>query len=158
MKNDTWTFSGKAGRSQRVRSAELVRALSQAERPLRIILVDDDPLFSRMLSKRAGKDDIMVTCCIAIRDLREAYEKMQYDVAIVDYNLRHLKGSNVARLLGDIPVVMVSSSDEVFACEDQVLQSVKCCMNKREGLEAIVDRAIEFGLHSLARNSERIHW
>ena len=83
----------------------------------RILVVDDDPDLRWMVEKYLSKHDFDVTLAEDGEKMREALERQQFDLAILDINLPGEDGLSLARYLRSnyrIGIIMLSAAAEVF--------------------------------------------
>jgi CheY-like chemotaxis protein len=99
-----------------VRTEEDLQSLSKrmAEKSLplpRILLVDDDLMFGKILTKVAQRERIPLTFCSSVKDVGRMGNS-NFDVGIFDYDLGSITGLQLSefleRYLERIPVVLVS--------------------------------------------------
>ncbi|PNX87257.1 two-component response regulator ARR11-like protein, partial [Trifolium pratense] len=77
---------------------------------LRVLVVDDDPTWLRILEKMLKKCFYQVTtCCLAIEALKKLREKKDaYDIVISDVNMPDMDGFKLLEHVGlemDLPVI-----------------------------------------------------
>ena len=112
-----------------------------------ILVVDDDPIFRAVIYRMARRKNIPITICGSIRELAGLAVPQLFDAAIVDYFLDDLKqnlvGTDVAAILESTPVLLVSSTDQAVDLGGEWPSSVRKFLNKKVGVEAILDGALE---------------
>jgi two-component system, NtrC family, response regulator HydG len=90
--------------------------LLNAEPLPRILLIDDDTSFGRIMVKFSEKAALPLTYCSSVEEL-ESIDISKFDVAILDYELQNITGVQLARLLSrlglDIPVMVISSYQQI---------------------------------------------
>jgi len=113
---------------------------------VRIVVVDDDPIFVRRIEKIAGNVGVSVSSCVSPAELFLKMEFYQYDVVILDYFLDdgELDGGQIAHQISHTPVIIVSQK---VGFESDVYhnwpQSVRAFIDKRSGVTSIVRVARE---------------
>lgn len=95
------------------------------EKRLRILLVDDEPMFLEILAKRLGKRDMYVTTTQSGSEGIQMLRKQDFDVAIVDLKMEETDGLEVLKIFKKmcpkLPVIILtghgaeSSVGEAFA-------------------------------------------
>jgi len=111
----------------------------------KLLLVDDDPCFSAIISAVARQHDFEPHIFSSLVEMGSFARIRDFDVALIDYYLDMLRGDEIAEYVdtffGDIPVLIVSSRD--FAPEEIAKwpQAVRRFVSKTEGAEAIVAAA-----------------
>lgn len=112
----------------------------------RLLLVEDDPTFALAIRKLAEKRGFEVTLCRSFAELVKV-ESLGFDVAILDYNLEgNFTGVHVAQFLSgavrsQLPVLLVSSSEQCLEGVRWVPDSVQRIRPKTLGPQAIVEEA-----------------
>ena len=117
-----------------------------------ILLVDDDPVFGKILSRLAEQSRVNLTYC---RSLEEVGEKASwhYHSAIVDYDLGTATGIELIRqlekVLEAVPIILVSSSSSRIDIPiSRWPESIKGFLQKSLGHVAILEAAV--AAHDLA--------
>lgn len=112
-----------------------------SEKPARILLVEDDPVFATLFKRLATQAHLSVTCVESLSELTDL-NHLKYDAAIVDYDLGTENGVETVRYLerylGDFPALLVS------AFQPQVPQaywphSIRHFLHKSVGVKAILN-------------------
>jgi len=111
----------------------------------RILLLDDDPAYVNLMRKLAGKHGIPFTGCSSLDDLNPDFYH-DYDIAIIDYNLGHVTGSEVSRYLthfhGSVPTLIISQSTHGYADHESWPRHVKGYFLKSNGMEPLFKEAV----------------
>lgn len=119
----------------------------QAERSeftsqLRLLVVDDDPIFCKAISRAARKRGVHVRVCDRLSSLTMLPDQLPYDAVILDYYFRGLTGTQLSFMLGkDLPIVMVSASEKTDLFDSAWPECVREFIHKGRGIEAILDAA-----------------
>jgi len=115
----------------------------RAPQPPRVFLLDDDPIFCKLMEKVAKKNGIPITICSRLEEFGSEDGHREYDVAVIDYYLEDMKGPQIVQLLDEHPVVMVSRNED---CVDEERgewpEAIKKFVPKRQGPQAILEAAI----------------
>jgi DNA-binding response OmpR family regulator len=104
-----------------VGNTEAANSANEGERPVRVLVVDDEPLIVQMLSIALGYEKFEVSVA---RDGREAIQQASLtkpDLVILDIMMPHLDGIEVCRRLraaGDVGILLLTARGED---EDQVV-------------------------------------
>jgi CheY-like chemotaxis protein len=111
----------------------------------RILVVDDDPSFGKIMSRIGQQSQVSMTVCKSLEEIGDL-EHQKFDAAIVDYDLGSTNGIQVAEhlenLLGDIPVILVSQSQLVETPISLWPSNVKGFLHKALGHIAILEAAL----------------
>ena len=108
---------------------------------IKALLIDDDPLFGNLLTRKASAHGIKLEYRSSLVEaLYEGYLR-SYDVAILDCVMPELSGFEVshylATFLEDISVILVSQSDSSFAKFLQDGCGAVTFISKEQGADAI---------------------
>lgn len=105
----------KKSKSKKVRSANNKR----------IIIVEDDDKFAKILSEQLAKNDYIVYHCSKLSDFLKTFKKMKFELVLLDLGLPDSSGlktyEKVSQVAGDIPVVVLTGLDD----EDIAINAVK---------------------------------
>jgi len=113
--------------------------------PLRLLIVDDDPMICRSLKAVAERCGFVAKCFSNVRHAYREVPQDQFDLAVVDYDLGRVSGTQFSRYLekyGKLtPVLLISNSGPIDASKwtAQVVGSV----GKLGGPTKIIGRAID---------------
>jgi DNA-binding NtrC family response regulator len=79
----------------------------------RILLVDDDPLFEAIMAHVAAREHISLTAVRSAKEIYRHLRELQFDVAILDYDLGRTTGFELATFLNSqgekAPIIVVSA-------------------------------------------------
>src|SRR5687768_13603444 len=79
-----------------------------------LLVIDDDPLFCERMARTAWSSGANVTCCKTVGEvlhLSRMEPLKRFDVALVDYFFGELTAVQVAFLLGNMPVILMSGTE-----------------------------------------------
>jgi CheY-like chemotaxis protein len=111
----------------------------------RILVVDDDPSFGKIMSRIGQQSQVSMTVCEQLEEIGDL-EHQKFNAAIVDYDLGSTNGIKVAEqlkdLLGDIPVILISQSQLVDTPISLWPTNVKGFLHKALGHIAILEAAL----------------
>lgn len=123
-------------------SAELSQDVANAPR---ILLIDDDPIFGKIMGRLAEQSRVNLTFC---RSLDELGEKAwwRYHAAIVDFDLGTATGlqliGQMEKVLGSLPVILVSGGNQIDVPVNRWPISIKGFLQKSLGHVAILEAAL----------------
>jgi len=121
-----------------------------------MLLVDDDEVFGKILSKVAHNEQIPLTFISSVRDLQR-FERVNFDVGIFDYDLGSITGLQLSgfleRYLQDIPIILVSAYRDIGSRAWP--KSVKNFVSKSAGSYEILNKALKVYEESLRDKSAR---
>lgn len=116
----------------------------QLQLGLRCLVVDDDPVFCRAITRAGRKKGISVQSCSGLPAITMLPDRLPYDIVILDYYFRGLTGTQLSYLLGkNLPVVMVSSSQQSKLFDSDWPSCVKEFVHKGRGVDAILNTAVK---------------
>lgn len=108
----------------------------------RILLLDDDVLFCRLMTKLGAKRNIPVIACQNVQTFRELARWAPHDVVILDYYLEGEEtGTDIARELPRESVIMISGNEAPLAATRTWPKSIKASLPKSKGIQAILEAA-----------------
>lgn len=110
----------------------------------KVLLVDDDPIFCRVMQSYGRDLGIQVVAYCDFQEMSQGTFDLPFAAAIVDYDLGDITGLSFARLIqqrSDLyPIVLVSHYKRVV-CHDWP-PIVKTFLNKEIGAAAILQHAL----------------
>ncbi len=115
----------------------------------RILLVDDDPVFGRIMKRAAASFAARLAFVQSVDELTDEHLS-DVDVAIIDFDLGAVTGLELARFVDDrvpMPVVLVSTTER--RPDERWSESIHDFLVKESGPLAIMDAAFE--AHEVAR-------
>lgn len=113
----------------------------EPQRP-RVFLLDDDPVFCKLMEKVARRNGIPLAVCSRLADFGRDRSHREFDVAVIDYYLEDLTGPQLVWLLDQRPVVMVSRNEDCLEEKKEWPDSIKKFVAKKAGPEAILEAAV----------------
>lgn len=121
----------------------------------RIAVIDDDPMFGKIMEQIGKKVGVEIKHFEDFEDFEDFETLDGFDVAIVDYQLEHMTGLDVGRhverFIGSLPVILVSRTN--LPKSRDWPRSIKTFVYKGMGAYAILDAALEtHGITTIARN------
>lgn len=129
------------------------RVTAAAPRLPRIAVIDDDPLFGKIMEQLGRK------LGVEIKHFEDFETLAGYDVAIVDYDLGSMTGldigRHVERYIGSLPIILVSRTK--LSKDPSWPRCIKKFVYKGLGAYAILDAAVEaHGLSTIDRNIKKM--
>jgi DNA-binding response OmpR family regulator len=79
----------------------------------KILVFDDDATFGRKIGRQAAAMHIEAIVCNTMDEFCLHALDDTYDIALIDYHLETLKGDNVARVIEEKPVVLMSMDSSI---------------------------------------------
>ena len=110
-----------------------------------LILVDDDPMFTKVVERVAYWNDTPLSVCHSIDELG-SIENWSFDAAIVDYDLGSVTGVDLSKYLehfmGSFPVLYISQTDRKLQIVRECPGEKVLFANKEIGPKGILETAI----------------
>ncbi len=111
----------------------------------RILVIDDDPTFGRIMQQAATKKGSAVSYCRSIDELSKL-QSWDYDVIVMDYDLGSMTGFELTTYLEkftsvEVPVILVSQTK--LRGSQKWPQAIREFVHKGLGPFAILDAAFE---------------
>lgn len=112
----------------------------------RILVVDDDPSFGKIMAHVAEKTDVVLAACHTVQDLRKLILTWSFDAVIMDYFFGDLTGIQLTKYIehfrGPIPIILVSQTKPLDSHLAEWPSSINGFIHKSVGHEAILQAAI----------------
>lgn len=111
----------------------------------RILLVDDDPGFGKIMQRTAVARGTPLTFCESLDEMSKL-TNWNFDIAIIDYDLGLLTGCELTSYLEsfaakELPVILVSQTERLS--KDEWPPSIYSFVHKMKGANSIIDVAID---------------
>jgi len=111
----------------------------------RVLLIDDDPTFGKMMIRAARAKNVPITYCKNLVEFRKI-KSFDFDVFIVDFDLGEVNGSELTRYMEqfskeEIPTILISQTNQTDS--NSWAPTIREFVHKRVGPYAILDAAFE---------------
>ncbi len=131
-----------SGTTSRIASFE---PLDPSKLPTRVLLVDDDPTFGKIMDRTALHKNIKLDYCRSFADF-SSLNSWDYDVIIMDHDMGAVTGEELVSYVEesttrDIPVILVSHTNRNDS--QKWPGSIRQFVHKSLGPKAIFDSAVE---------------
>jgi len=117
------------------------------EKTRKLLMIDDDPVFSRFLMRKAASQGLDMDHCSSLIDAIYHDRLENYDAAIVDCVLPGVDGFEIAqyfaRFLPEIPVVLVSCSERSWKRYLTDPRSAQTFIAKNRGADEILKTTLD---------------
>jgi DNA-binding NtrC family response regulator len=124
-----------------------------------ILLVDDDPIYCKMMARTARDLKIDLRTCKSMSDVLAVYQDAEYfDVAILDYSFGTLTAEEVAPLLNQkMPLLLISQNQRSETSYSKWPYPIRSFLPKSLGNASILQTALGYATHTsqTAIDSER---
>ena len=127
---------------------------NKAKRSPRVLLVDDDLSYGKIIKKAASHKGFDLTYCQSIEEF-SVLSKWEYDVIIMDYDLGYVTGCELANYIEnyvkEVTVVLVSQTKRKES--NAWPKSIKGFVSKSLGPHAVLDAVFE--AHKIKQASKK---
>ncbi|SME95717.1 response regulator [Pseudobacteriovorax antillogorgiicola] len=110
--------------------------LKTSKQNRKILVLDDDESFCKLVQAIAGKQDVQLEYITHADEIENVPDLEYFDAIWIDYDLLETTGLAVAEELNEnhptVPVVMISSSNRVFTDDMKELKNIKGILSKWE--------------------------
>lgn len=114
---------------------------------VRMLLIDDDPVYGVLLKKFAKIKGIKVDVFESLSQIEQNRWHGTYCAAIIDYDLGDVTGVQVSKRLSgfyeDLPMVLVSATNRSSNDSKRLPPTIIKYVNKSEGHEFVLNQVVE---------------
>ncbi|MFK7872522.1 MAG: response regulator [Oligoflexales bacterium] len=129
----------------------------ESSRFLKMILLDDDPIFCHILERHTRKRGIWLDVCLNVEEFAEKISSDDYDLAILDYDLENYNGLQIANALGQLRSMIISRKSQWQKNDYEWSASIQTFVHKKYGADYILDVAINLGTKNIGEASDGPH-
>jgi DNA-binding response OmpR family regulator len=122
-----------------------------AEAPLalpKVLLVDDDPVFCKIMSTAGKAMGYDIEPCVSVRQVYRKLPDITFRVAVLDYDLGLVTGVQLARFTqrfhSEVPIILVSEYD--LQPKADWPDSIRAYVKKSDGPRAIMEKIKQISL------------
>ena len=112
----------------------------------KILVLDDDASFGELIMRYKNKYDVDVEFFENVHQFVQRLSEEKFDVVIVDYYLEGYNGTQLAALIHDTPVILVSNKNNWQDTDTTAMPATSRFIHKKAGPDKILSEAL-----SLAR-------
>jgi DNA-binding response OmpR family regulator len=116
-------------------------------KPIKILLVDDERGFVDVISKRMSKRNIEVTKAYSGKEALQALRKTDFDAAVLDLKMEDMDGIEVLKIfktiVPDLPVLMLTGHGSEEAARDGIQLGALDYLTKPCDLEELIAKIKE---------------
>jgi len=98
--------------------------LEDKQKPIKLLLVDDEKGFVDVISKRMSKRNIEVTKAYSGKEALQALRKTDFDAVVLDLKMEDMDGIEVLKIfkkiVPDLPVIMLTGHGSEEAARDGI--------------------------------------
>lgn len=104
-----------------------------------VLLFDDDPIFLKIAKRFADKRHLPMTAVESFEDFKQQWSRSKPDLVILDFDLElGLLGPQIARLLGDTPVILISRKARHMDEGAHWSDNIQSFFHKKYGLPRLI--------------------
>jgi len=111
-------------------------------KPIKILLVDDERGFVDVISKRMSKRNIDATKAYSGREALQALRKTDFDAVVLDLKMEDMDGIEVLKIIKkivpDLPVIMLTGHGSEEAARDGIQLGASDYLTKPCDLEDLI--------------------
>jgi len=116
-------------------------------RPIRLLLVDDEAGFVDVMAKRLRKRTIHVVPALNGTEAIQVLRRQDFDVAVLDLKMEDMDGIEVLKIFQkmtpDMPVIMLTGHGSEVAAEEGITQGACSYLTKPCGIDELVKKIHE---------------
>ena len=105
-----------------------------------VLVFDDDAIYGKVIQRQASSMNIKAVICTTLDDFCVKALEGQYDIALIDYHLEDYMGDDVARVVENRPVILMSMDPYVsrvdYRASNGIVAFVQCCLTSRPYLRS----------------------
>jgi DNA-binding response OmpR family regulator len=117
--------------------------------PKKILLLDDDPTYCKLVERFGAQRSIPVTACGDATEFLKTFQDIKPDVAIIDFHLDEgLNGLEIARRIGSTPVLLISRKASWLLEKGSWGSNIKSFVHKKYGVPKLLDTALDLARYS----------
>jgi DNA-binding NtrC family response regulator len=124
---------------------------SVTSEPIRLLLIDDEKDFVKILSKRIRRRNITVTEAFSGAEGIQALRAEEFDVAVLDLKMEDMDGIEVLKMLKimapRLAVIMLTGHGSAEAAEQGIRLGAFDYLTKPCELEELLEKIIEADAH-----------
>jgi signal transduction histidine kinase len=103
-------------------------------RPLRVLVVDDQPVLTEILAETLSRDWHTVTTAMNGRDALEKFEREDFDLVITDKAMPEMNGDQLAAAIKarapGVPIIMLTGFGDLQDCGEEISEFVDRILTK----------------------------
>jgi DNA-binding response OmpR family regulator len=105
-----------------------------------VLMFDDDPIFSKIAKRFADKKHLPLTSVETFEQFKLHWSQTTPDLVILDYDLDFdLLGPQIARLLGNTPVILISRKTRKESDDGHWSDNIRTFVHKKYGLPRLIN-------------------
>jgi DNA-binding response OmpR family regulator len=105
-----------------------------------VLMFDDDPIFSKIAKRFADKRQLPLTSVETFEQFKLQWSRSTPDLVILDYDLDFdLHGPQIARLLGDTPVILISRKTRKESEDGHWSENIRRFVHKKYGIPRLIN-------------------
>jgi ActR/RegA family two-component response regulator len=116
----------------------------------KILIVEDDEKFARVLSKQLEKNDYQVSHSPTLADFLDIFTKEEFDLVLLDLGLPDSSGiktyGKVSKVVNDVPIVVLTGLDDEKIAMKAVKQGAQDYLVKGEVENRTILRSLDYAI------------
>ena len=122
---------------------------NRPQRPLRLLLVDDEVAFAQVLAKRLGRRGIAVTAAHSGTEAIQRLRRLEVDVVVLDLKLEDMDGIEVLKIFRkmapETAVIMLTGHGSEVAAQEGLRNGAADYLTKPCDFEALLAKIVHLG-------------
>jgi len=118
-----------------------------ANEPIRLLLIDDEEAFVRVLTKRMAKRQIAVTPAFSGTEALQRMRQGDFDVAMLDLKMEGMDGIEVLKILKKmvpgLPIIMLTGHGCQVSAKDAIANGAFDYLSKPYDFEDLLEKIRE---------------
>ena len=113
------------------------------KRKLKVLCLDDDPVFRKVLDRVARKMGISVTSTSSIDGFKQMLKAGTHECVLIDYYLDDAVGTEILELVQKTPVIVISAKSDWIRELHRREEEPPTFVHKKFGAKRILEAAID---------------
>lgn len=119
--------------------------------PLRVLVIEDDPAYSRLLQEiLVDAGDYRTDTAGSLAEAANRLHQVEYDIVLLDLNLEDVNGTETVvrfrELNRSLPVVILSGQDDVDIALEAMRKGAEDYLVKGQAEEVLIPRALRYAM------------
>lgn len=109
-----------------------------------VLVFDDDAIYGKVIQRQASAMNVKAVICSTLDDFCVKALEGQYDVALIDFHLDDYKGDDVARVIENRPVILMSMDPYASRVDYRMSNGIVAFVSKQRSAREVIAEAIRF--------------
>jgi DNA-binding response OmpR family regulator len=109
-----------------------------------VLVFDDDAIYGKIIQRQASSMNVKAEICTTLDDFCVKALEGQYDVALIDFHLDDYKGDDVARVVENRPVILMSMDIKASRVDYGTSNGIVAFVSKQKSAREVICEALKF--------------